>query len=162
MVINPGETYTADIHTNHGTITVKLFASEAPITVNNFVSLARQGFYDGVIFHRVIPDFMIQGGDPTGTGIGGPDYKFKDEIVPSLSFESAGLLAMANAGADTNGSQFFITVVPTPHLNGLHTIFGRVTAGQEFADAISLVETGRNDHPLKDVIIETIEIGGGS
>ena len=162
MVIDLEESYTADIHTNHGVITVELFASEAPITVNNFIVLARDGFYDGVIFHRVIPNFMIQGGDPTGTGGGGPGYGFQDEIVPSLSFDSAGLLAMANAGPGTNGSQFFITVVPTPHLNGFHTIFGKVTAGQDVTDTISLLGTDQRDRPVDDVVIESIEISGGA
>lgn len=162
MVIESGESYSADIHTNRGVMTVELFAGDAPITVNNFIVLARQGFYDGVVFHRVIPQFMIQGGDPTGTGGGGPGYVFEDEIVPSLVFDSAGLLAMANAGPGTNGSQFFITVVPTPHLNGFHTIFGKVTAGQEVANAISVTETDDSNRPLEAVVIETIEIQGDS
>ncbi|MYC31485.1 MAG: peptidylprolyl isomerase, partial [Chloroflexi bacterium] len=131
MVIDEEADYSADIQTNLGTITVELLAEDAPVTVNNFIFLARQGFYDRGIFHRVIPGFMIQGGDPTGSGFGGPGYQFQDEIVPSLIFDSAGLLAMANAGPGTNGSQFFITVAPTPQLTGRHTIFGRVTAGQE-------------------------------
>ena len=161
MAIDPQAKYTADIHTNHGSITVDLFASEAPVTVNSFVFLARQGFYDGVIFHRVIPNFMIQGGDPTGTGTGGPGYTFEDEFVPSLSFDGAGLLAMANAGPGTNGSQFFITVAPTPHLTGYHTIFGKVTLGQEVVETISEAGTDRTDRPLEDVVIRTIEIREG-
>ena len=158
MEIDPDGSYTADIQTNQGTISVELFAEDAPITVNNFVFLARQGFYDGVVFHRVIPNFMIQGGDPTGTGTAGPGYRFQDEIVPSLAFDSSGILAMANSGANTNGSQFFITVAPTPHLTGAHTIFGRVTSGQEVADAISLARADRNNRPMEEVVIQHIEI----
>ncbi len=158
MEIDPEGSYTADIQTNQGTISVELFAEDAPITVNSFVFLSRQGFYDGVIFHRVIPNFMIQGGDPTGTGTAGPGYRFQDEIVPSLSFDSAGILAMANAGPNTNGSQFFITVAPTPGLTGDHTIFGRVISGQEVADAISVARTDRSDRPLEEVVIQHIEI----
>ena len=162
MEIDPEGNYTADIQTNQGTISVELYAEDAPVTVNNFVFLARQGFYDGVIFHRVIPNFMIQGGDPTGTGTAGPGYRFQDEIVPSLAFDSAGILAMANAGPNTNGSQFFITVAPTAHLTGLHTIFGRVTSGQEVADAISVARADRNNRPLEEVVIQHIEIKEGS
>ena len=150
--------YTAVINTNQGAITVELYAEEAPQTVNNFITLAEKGFYNGVIFHRVIPEFMIQGGDPTGTGGGGPGYQFDDEISPNLSFDSPGILAMANAGPNTNGSQFFITVAPTPHLTGGHTIFGKVTDGQDVADAISIMPTAGADRPLSDVIINTIEI----
>ena len=160
MTIDQDAEYTADIQTNQGTISVELLAEDAPITVNNFVFLARQGFYDRVVFHRVIPNFMIQGGDPTGTGFGGPGYNFQDEIVPSLIFDSAGILAMANAGPGTNGSQFFITVAPTPNLTGKHTIFGRVIAGQEIADVISIARTDRNDRPLEEVVIQHIEIKG--
>ncbi len=162
MEIDAEGAYTADIQTNQGTISVELFAEDAPITVNNFVFLARQGFYDGVIFHRVIPNFMIQAGDPTGTGGGGPGYRFQDEIVPSLTFDSAGILAMANAGPGTNGSQFFITVAPTLHLTGSHTIFGRVTAGQEVADAISVARRDRNNRPVEEVVIQHIEIREGN
>lgn len=157
MTIDPEATYQAQIRTNKGDITLELFASEAPKTVNNFVFLAQEGFYDGISFHRVIPNFMIQSGDPTGTGRGGPGYKFQDEFVSSLVFDRAGFLAMANAGADTNGSQFFITVVPTPQLNGKHTIFGEVLGGQEIADAISTVPTDR-DRPMDPIIMQTIEI----
>ena len=137
---------------------MELYAEEAPQTVDNFITLAEKGFYDGVIFHRVIPEFMIQGGDPTGTGTGGPGYRFDDEISPNLSFDSPGILAMANAGPNTNGSQFFITVSSTPHLTGSHTIFGKVTDGQDVADAISIVPTAGANRPLSDVIINTIEI----
>lgn len=148
----------ATINTNHGSIRIQLFPSEAPKTVDNFVKLSKDGFYDGVIFHRVIPNFMIQGGDPTGTGMGGPGYQFEDEFHPSLVFDSAGYLAMANSGPNTNGSQFFITTVPTPHLNGAHTIFGRVLEGQDVADAISNLATGAGNKPLQDVKIENIQI----
>ncbi|MFQ6028671.1 MAG: peptidylprolyl isomerase [Dehalococcoidia bacterium] len=158
MIIDPQVNYTATIVTNLGAIEIDLFASETPVTVNNFVFLAREKFYDGVIFHRVIPNFMIQGGDPRGQGTGGPGYKFQDEIVPSLTFDGPGILAMANAGPGTNGSQFFITVAATPHLTGAHTIFGRVTQGQEVVNAIATTPRNRRDAPLDDVVIETIKI----
>ncbi len=160
MAIDPSANYTATIRTNQGPITVDLFASQAPKTVNSFVFLAREGFYNGIIFHRVIQGFMIQGGDPTGTGTAGPGYQFEDEIDPSLGFEGPGILAMANRGAGTrtNGSQFFITVAPTPHLKGNHTIFGRVTSGQDVVTRISLVSTGQGDRPIDPVMIHSIEI----
>ena len=154
------ENKAATINTNKGAIVIEFFAEEAPKTVDNFVSLSKKGFYDGVIFHRVIKEFMIQGGDPTGTGRGGPGYTFEDEFVASRVFDRPGLLAMANSGPNTNGSQFFITLVPTTHLNGRHTIFGRVLKGQEVVDAISLVATGQGDKPINDVVIEGIEIHG--
>ena len=124
------------ISTDKGDISLTLFASETPVTVANFINLSKQGYYDGLTFHRVIPDFMIQGGDPTGTGAGGPGYKFEDEVDTGRKFDKACLLAMANAGPRTNGSQFFITHVPTAWLNGKHTIFGEVTEGQDVVDAI--------------------------
>ena len=158
MTIDTSANYTAKIRTNQGPFTVDLFASQAPQTVNSFVFLAQDGFYDGVIFHRVIPDFMIQGGDPTGTGFNGPGYQYEDEIDTSLVFDGPGILAMANAGPGTNGSQFFITVTATPNLNGKHTIFGRVTAGQDVVTGISLVGTDPNDRPVSSVIIQSIEI----
>ena len=158
LTIQADSRYVATIHTNHGDMVIELFPKEAPITVNNFVFLSRDGYYDGVIFHRVIQGFMIQGGDPTGTGGGGPGYKFEDEFVPTLVFDQPGYLAMANSGPRTNGSQFFITVVPTPHLNGAHTIFGRVIQGQDVADAISVVPANSSSKPLQDVVIESIEI----
>ena len=160
MTIRTENSYSATLSTNVGDMVIELFAKQAPNTVNNFVFLARDGYYDGVIFHRVISGFMIQGGDPLGTGTGGPGYSFEDEIDSSLVFDSAGILAMANrgGGTSTNGSQFFITVVPTPHLNGNHTIFGRVTSGQDVALAISELPTGPGDRPRDDVVIQSIQI----
>jgi cyclophilin family peptidyl-prolyl cis-trans isomerase len=149
----------AVLHTNHGAIEVELFADDAPRTVENFRKLARDGFYDGVTFHRVIPDFMIQGGDPTGTGSGGPGYQFEDEINDRKV--ERGALAMANAGPNTNGSQFFVvTAEACPWLDGLHTVFGRVTSGLDVADAISTVETGPGDRPRDPVVIERVELAG--
>jgi peptidyl-prolyl cis-trans isomerase A (cyclophilin A) len=165
----------ATLKTNHGDIEVRLFPNHAPVTVKNFVELAqgerewthpgtgeksRNRLYDGTIFHRVISGFMIQGGDPLGSGIGGPGYKFEDEFHPDLSFNKPYLLAMANAGPGTNGSQFFITVAPTTWLNRKHTIFGEVTspASQKVVDDIAAVPTGRNDRPAKDVVIESVVI----
>ena len=159
MSIDSEKSYTAKLNTNYGEVTIELYAADAPVTVNSFVFLARDNFYDGVIFHRIIEGFMIQGGDPTGTGTGGPGYRFQDEIVPSFTFAEPGLLAMANAGPGTNGSQFFITVTPTPHLNGNHTIFGKVTEGYDVVLAISQVDTGPRDKPVNDVVIESVEIG---
>ena len=147
----------ATLHTNHGPIEVELFDDDAPKTVENFTKLARDGFYDGVIFHRVIPDFMIQGGDPTGTGTGGPGYQFEDEINEHKVVRGA--LAMANAGPDTNGSQFFIvTTESAPWLDGKHTVFGRVTDGMDVVDAISAVDTDARDRPRADVVIERVEV----
>jgi peptidyl-prolyl cis-trans isomerase B (cyclophilin B) len=136
MQIDPAKNYTATIETNRGMIVLQLYAAQAPRTVNNFVSLARDGYYDGITFHRVLPDFMIQGGDPTGTGRGGPGYTFKDEFDPKLKHDKPGVLSMANAGPGTNGSQFFITHVPTPWLDGKHSVFGQVTQGQDVVDKI--------------------------
>ncbi|MCA9427738.1 MAG: peptidylprolyl isomerase [Candidatus Omnitrophica bacterium] len=127
----------AHMNTTKGTIVLTLFPEDAPVTVANFVNLANREFYDGVVFHRVISDFMIQGGDPTGTGRGGPGYRFEDEFQSGRKFDKKGVLAMANAGPGTNGSQFFITHVPTPHLNNHHTIFGEVKEGQEVVDSIA-------------------------
>lgn len=128
---------TADIVTNKGTISIALTEDKTPQTVANFVNLAKRGYYDGLKFHRVINGFMIQGGDPTGTGRGGPGYRFRDEFHPSLTHSGPGILSMANAGPGTNGSQFFITHVATPHLNNKHSVFGRVTKGQEVVDSIA-------------------------
>jgi peptidyl-prolyl cis-trans isomerase B (cyclophilin B) len=136
MVIDNTKQYTAVIETDIGNITVRLFAEESPITVNNFVFLAQQGYYDGVIFHRVIHNFMVQGGDPTGSGTGGPGYMFEDEVNNGLIFDKPGIVAMANSGPSTNGSQFFITHVPTPHLNSKHTIFGEIIDGMDIVFAI--------------------------
>ena len=158
LTIDPNAEYTATLTTNVGTIVIELLAESAPKTVNNFVFLADDGFYDGQIFHRVIEDFMIQGGDPTGTGSAGPGYKFEDETSPTDSFDRPGLLAMANAGPNTNGSQFFITTVPTPHLSGNHTIFGEVVQGQDVALAISKVAKDGQGRPEETVTIESIKI----
>jgi len=167
------------LHTTKGDISITLFPDHAPKTVRNFVGLAEgtqewkdpstgqartEPFYDGVAFHRIIPNFMIQGGDPLGTGTGGPGYTFDDEISPALAFDRPYLLAMANAGKrggrGTNGSQFFITVVPTPHLNGKHTIFGEVSdqKGRDVVDAIAAVRTGAGDRPVEPVTIERVTI----
>jgi len=147
----------ATMHTNHGAIELELFDGDAPKTVENFRTLAANGFYDGVIFHRVIPDFMIQGGDPTGTGSGGPGYTFEDEVNEQPVVRGA--LAMANAGPNTNGSQFFIvTAEACPWLDGKHTVFGRVTGGMDAVDAISQVETQGSDRPREDVVIERIDL----
>lgn len=164
---------TATLRTNQGTIVVRLFPDQAPKTVRNFVELAegsrdwtdpqtrkpsRASLYNGTIFHRVIPDFMIQGGDPLGTGTGGPGYKFADEFHPDLSFNRPYLLAMANSGPGTNGSQFFITTVPTPWLTGKHTIFGEVVSGADVVDEISRAQTSRGDRPMQEVVLESVEI----
>jgi len=147
----------ATLHTNHGPIAIELYDDDAPKTVDNFVGLARKGFYDGVIFHRIIPDFMIQGGDPTGTGTGGPGYTFQDEANDHSV--ARGALAMANAGPNTNGSQFFIvTADACPWLDGKHTVFGRVTDGMNVVDAISALETDARDRPRDDVVIERVEL----
>jgi peptidyl-prolyl cis-trans isomerase B (cyclophilin B) len=141
MQIDADKAYTATIETEKGTIEAKLYAEHAPKTVNNFVSLARDGFYDGLIFHRVIPNFMVQGGDPDGNGHGGPGYQFEDEVRDNPLKHEIGSLSMANAGPNTNGSQFFITHAPQPHLNGRHTVFGKVMDGQDVVDAIAQGDT---------------------
>jgi peptidyl-prolyl cis-trans isomerase B (cyclophilin B) len=147
----------ATLHTNHGPIEVELFDEDAPKTVENFRKLAGDGFYDGVVFHRVIPDFMIQGGDPTGTGMGGPGYTFEDEFNDHKV--ERGALAMANAGPNTNGSQFFVvTAEATPWLDGKHTVFGRVTNGMEVVDTISGAATDANDKPREPILIERVEL----
>src|SRR5579875_4010157 len=170
------ETLTATLTTTQGTVTVKLLPDHAPKTVRNFVELAegsrewtdprtRQAttgkLYDGTVFHRVIPRFMIQGGDPLGTGTGGPGYKFGDEIHPDLRFDRPYLLAMANAGPGTNGSQFFITTVPTPWLDGKHTIFGEVISGADVVETISRVQTRPGDRPVTDVVLQSVTIQRG-
>ncbi|TML60352.1 MAG: peptidylprolyl isomerase [Actinobacteria bacterium] len=150
----------AIIQTNHGPIHVELFPDEAPKTVNNFVKLVNDGFYDRVIFHRVIPDFMIQGGDPTGTGSGGPGYSFEDEFNDHKV--ERGALAMANAGPNTNGSQFFIvTTEAAPWLDGKHTVFGRVTEGMDVVDTISELPRDARDKPHDDVVIEGVTVSAG-
>ena len=136
MEIDPTKNYRATLETQRGNIVIDLYPQYAPKTVNNFVFLARQGFYDGVTFHRVISNFMIQGGDPTGTGRGGPGYRFEDEFAGNPLKHETGVLSMANAGPGTNGSQFFITHSPQPHLDGKHTVFGKVTQGQDVVNAI--------------------------
>src|SRR3989339_1917669 len=163
----------ATIDTSMGKIVCELFPKQAPVTVNNFVDLAKgtkewtdpasgekvkKPLYDGTIFHRVIPDFMVQGGDPLGMGIGGPGYRFEDEFVDTLKFDQPGRLAMANSGPGTNGSQFFITVAPTEWLNNHHTIFGQVIEGQDVVNAISMVKRGQNDKPVEPVVIEKVTI----
>jgi peptidyl-prolyl cis-trans isomerase B (cyclophilin B) len=149
----------ATIHTNVGAIELALFDDDAPKTVQNFVKLAGDGFYDGVIFHRVIPDFMIQGGDPTGTGSGGPGYQFEDEFNEHPAVR--GSLAMANSGPNTNGSQFFvITAEATPWLDGKHTVFGQVTSGMDVVDSISNVATDGQDRPLDEIAIERVALAG--
>ena len=168
-------TLTATLRTNQGDIVLRLFPDHAPKTVRNFVELSqgtrewtdprtrqssKEPLYDGTIFHRVISGFMIQGGDPLGTGTGGPGYKFGDEFHPDLTFNRPYLLAMANAGPGTNGSQFFITTVPTPWLTGKHTIFGVVVQGADIVDRISNVQTDSRDRPANDVVIESVEITG--
>ena len=136
MKIDPAKSYRAVIATDKGAIELALYPEHAPLTVNNFCFLAREGFYDGVTFHRVIANFMIQGGDPTGTGRGGPGYRFEDELVGNPLKHETGVISMANAGPNTNGSQFFITHSPQPHLNGKHTVFGKVVRGQDVVDSI--------------------------
>ena len=156
MVIDPKKKYTAIFKTEKGDFELTLFADKAPRTVNNFVFLARDKFYDGVTFHRVIRNFMAQGGDPTGSGMGGPGYKFADEFHPALRHDGPGVLSMANAGPNTNGSQFFITHGPTPHLDNKHAVFGKVTKGMEVVMKIEERDPGRARTP--GVAINTIEI----
>ena len=160
----------AEIITNYGTVVSELYFEETPMTVASFVSLAEgnnpmveeqyknKKFYNGLVFHRVIEDFMIQGGDPTGTGSGGPGYKFPNEIVDSLRHNSTGILSMANSGPDTNGSQFFITLKETPWLDGMHTVFGKIVMGQDVVDKIGVVETGDQDRPVEDIVIQEVNI----
>jgi peptidyl-prolyl cis-trans isomerase B (cyclophilin B) len=136
LQIETDKTYQCSVETSRGTIELELHARHAPKTVNNFAFLAGEGFYDGVTFHRVIPNFMIQGGDPTGTGSGGPGYRFEDECDGNPLTHETGVISMANSGPGTNGSQFFITHAPQPHLNGKHTVFGKVTSGQDIVDAV--------------------------
>ena len=148
----------ANFDTSMGSFKIELYSDLAPNTVKNFVDLANKKFYDGVIFHRVIDNFMIQGGDPTGTGMGGPGYQIPDEFGAGLKHDSKGILSMANAGPDTGGSQFFITLVPTPWLDGHHAIFGHVIEGMEVVEAIGHTKTDKRDRPVKEVIINSITI----
>ncbi|MFO8102377.1 MAG: peptidylprolyl isomerase [Dehalococcoidia bacterium] len=170
----PAANPVAIVKTNMGDITIELFRDKAPITVDNFIKLAKEGFYDGIIFHRVIDDFMIQTGDPTGTGRGGPGYKFEDEFHPELRHDGPGIVSMANSGADTNGSQFFITLKATPWLDAYdnagnlkncasprvscHAVFGRVMEGQEVVGQIGAVKTDASNRPVNDVVMEQVLI----
>ncbi|MBN1486810.1 MAG: peptidylprolyl isomerase [Anaerolineae bacterium] len=157
LVIDPDKSYVATIVTEKGDIVVDLFADKVPNTVNNFVFLAREGYYDNTTFHRVIEDFMAQAGDPTGTGMGGPGYQFEDEFHPELTHDGPGVLSMANAGPGTNGSQFFITFVETPWLDGMHSVFGKVSEGLDVLMSISLREPSDPNAEPGD-LIETIRI----
>jgi len=156
-VANP----TVTIETNHGTITAEMFADAAPKTAANFMDLAKKGYYDGVIFHRVIDGFMIQGGDPTGSGRGGPGYNIPDEFGPGLAHDTEGMFSMANAGPNTGGSQFFITLAATPWLDGKHAIFGKVTQGIDVVRKIGKVPTARGDRPVEDVVMEKVTVQEG-
>lgn len=158
MAIDPAKSYEAVLKTEKGDVRIKLFADKAPVTVNNFVFLARQGFYDGVTFHRVIPGFMAQTGDPTGTGTGGPGYTFQDEFDPSLRHDSEGIVSMANAGPNTNGSQFFITYAPQPHLDDVHTVFGRVIEGMDVLRSLRERDPSKDPNAPPGDKILTIEI----
>ena len=146
------------IETSMGDMEADLYAADAPKTVENFVTLAKKGFYDGLIFHRVIPDFMIQTGDPTGTGMGGPGYDFADEFSPKLKHDGVGILSMANSGPNTNGSQFFITEVATPWLDKRHSVFGRVTKGLDVVKAIAGVPRDGNDKPKTPIVVKKVTI----
>ena len=151
----------AQVKTNLGSFTIELFEDRAPQTTKNFIDLAEKGFYDGVIFHRVIKDFMIQGGDPTGTGRGGPGYTIKDEFHSELGHSGPGILSMANAGPNTGGSQFFITLEATTWLDGKHAVFGEVSEGMDVIQAIGTTPTARGDKPLEDVVMESVTISEG-
>lgn len=144
--------------TNKGVFVAEMFEDKAPLTTKNFIELVEKGFYDGIIFHRVIDGFMIQGGDPTGTGMGGPGYKIKDEFGEGLKHDDEGILSMANAGPNTGGSQFFITLAPTPWLNGHHAIFGKVVEGMDVVRLIGVVPTDFRDRPRKAVTMEKVEV----
>ncbi len=148
----------AVFETSKGTFEIELFTDKAPITTKNFIDLAEKGFYDGLIFHRVIKGFMIQGGDPNGVGTGGPGYEIEDEFHPELKHDSEGIVSMANSGPNTGGSQFFITLVATPWLDGKHAVFGKVVKGMDVVKAIEQVETGAQDKPVEDVVMNKIII----
>ena len=151
----------AQFQTNHGTFTIELFEEQAPKTTTNFIDLAEKGYYDGLIFHRIIEKFMIQGGCPSGSGTGGPGYTIPDEFHADLRHDGVGVLSMANAGPNTGGSQFFITLDATPWLDGKHAVFGKVTEGLDVVQAIGSIATARGDRPLEDVVMETVSIVGG-
>jgi peptidyl-prolyl cis-trans isomerase A (cyclophilin A) len=152
---------TANVQTNQGSFTIELFDDRAPKTAQNFIDLAEKGFYDGIIFHRVIEGFMIQGGDPTGTGRGGPGYTIPDEFHAELQHTEEGILSMANAGPNTGGSQFFITLAPTPWLDRKHAIFGRVVEGMDVVRTIGSTATGPGDRPVEEVVMDSVKIEGG-
>lgn len=152
----------AKVQTNHGTFSIELYEERAPRTTKNFIDLADKGFYDGVVFHRVIAGFMIQGGDPTGSGRGGPGYTIPDEFHPELKHTGEGILSMANAGPNTGGSQFFITLDATSWLDGKHAVFGKVVEGMDVVRAIGSTPTGPGDRPLKEVVMESVSIEGGA
>ena len=162
MMSNPGSDAaanpTATIETSKGAIVIELYQDKAPKTVENFVKLANKGFYNGIIFHRIIPGFMIQTGDPTGTGTGGPGYKFNDEFHPDLRHDGPGVLSMANSGPNTNGSQFFIILKATPWLDNKHSVFGRVVSGQDVVDAIVSVQRDNRDKPLQEIKMVSVTI----
>jgi cyclophilin family peptidyl-prolyl cis-trans isomerase len=149
---------TVTLKTNYGPIRAEIFEDKAPVTAGNFLKLARSGFYNGLTFHRVIPGFMVQGGDPTGDGTGGPGYSIRDEFHPSLRHSAPGMFSMANAGPNTGGSQFFITLAATPWLDGKHAIFGRVVSGQDVVEKIGQVPRGKNDRPRTPVTIESVTV----
>jgi peptidyl-prolyl cis-trans isomerase A (cyclophilin A) len=149
---------TAHFHTNHGDFDIELFEDRAPATTKNFIDLTLKGYYNGLTFHRVINGFMVQGGCPLGTGTGGPGYKIKDEFHPQLKHDVKGVLSMANAGPNTGGSQFFITLAPTPWLDNRHAVFGKVSRGMEIVEQIGRVQTGAQDRPVEPVVIEKVEI----
>jgi len=148
----------AEFKTSKGNFKIELFSDKAPLTTDNFIKLVNDGFYDGLTFHRIIAGFMIQGGCPEGTGRGGPGYNIKDEFHPDLKHNSPGILSMANAGPNTGGSQFFITLAPTPWLDGHHAVFGKVIEGMDIVNTISKLQTGRNDKPLEDVVINNVTV----
>ena len=156
LTIDPDKSYTATMKTGKGDIVIELFANKVPNTVNNFVFLAREGFYNGTTFHRVLTGFMAQGGDPTGTGAGGPGYRFADEFDPTLRHDKPGMMSMANAGPNTNGSQFFLTHVPTPHLDGRHAVFGQVTGGLDVLLSLTVRDPNQNPSFEGDKLIEVV------
>ena len=156
LTIDPDKSYTATMKTDKGDIVIELFANKVPNTVNNFVFLAREGFYNGTTFHRVLTGFMAQGGDPTGTGSGGPGYRFADEFDPTLRHDKPGMMSMANAGPNTNGSQFFLTHVPTPHLDGRHAVFGQVTGGLDVLLSLTVRDPNQNPSDEGDKLIEVV------